>query len=96
MQVDLKKAADAFFVAIEAASAAGTAGDADGAIAAVGAANEAIKAYADTIEAETLNGRINSIKVSVMGLFNEDNEPVMDSYKANKQMQKDGKDKNFL
>lgn len=36
-------------------------------------------------------------KVSVMGLVKDDPEGApIDSYNANKQVQKDGKDKNFL
>lgn len=97
LTADLKSAADSFYSSIADASRSAKAGDVGAAGAAVAKANEALAKYASSIEAETLNGRINTIKVSVMGLIKDDVEGApIDSFKANKQVQKDGKDKNFL
>jgi len=64
---DLKAAATAFFESMDAARLAGLKDDLPGATAAVKEARSALKAYADAIEAETLGGRLNTVKVSVMG-----------------------------
>ena len=63
LTIDLKKAADDFYATIAAARERALAGDGDGTKANFAAATAALTAYADAIEAETLKGRLNSVKV---------------------------------
>mmetsp|Transcript_24691 Transcript_24691/g.48036 ORF Transcript_24691/g.48036 Transcript_24691/m.48036 type:complete len:289 (+) Transcript_24691:52-918(+) len=88
LTVDLKAAATDFFAAMEKARNAGLKDDLAGATAAIKDANKAMRAYADAIEAETLDGRINSIKVTVMGVFDESVGAAVEVRKANAENEK--------
>jgi hypothetical protein len=65
LTAELKQAADTFFVSITTTRERALAGDLEGTRAGFTASKDALQRYADAIEAETLNGRLNSIRVSV-------------------------------
>lgn len=65
LTAELKQAADTFFVSITTTRERALAGDLEGTQAGFTASKDALQRYADAIEAETLNGRLNSIRVSV-------------------------------
>jgi hypothetical protein len=73
LTAELKVAADEFFAAITTTRERALAGDADGTRASFAAANTALLRYTDCIEAETLKGRLNTVRVSVGALVGRAN-----------------------
>ena len=65
LTADLKVAADDFFASITTTRERALAADAEGTRTSFAAAKDALQRYADAIEKETLNGRLNTIRVSV-------------------------------
>jgi hypothetical protein len=79
LTVDLKRAADDFYAAITTVRERALAADGDGARANFAIATAALARYADAIEAETLKGRLNSVRVSVGALVGRaDSNPEVD------------------
>jgi len=83
LTTDMKAQLDTYFASMTQTRDEAMKGNLDGAKAAYDAADKALNLLVDTVEQQTLNGRINSIKVSLGVLVGKGELGVLNTYKAN-------------
>lgn len=83
LTTDMKTQLDAYFASMSATREEALKGSLDGAKAAYAEADKALNLLVDMVEQETLNGRLNQVKVSLGVLVGKGELGVLNTYKAN-------------